>query len=281
MRAGIRERLSQQISSIGGRIFEAHESASTLDKPYILLIQGTESTDTDWTGITTLFECWPSAAQQSDFSEVDELSDLIVEALDGQALVDPDSLVEFTCRYEGTVGPDKADADREVITRGLRFSVIGARTAQETVQDDWLDAICDWTLDTLGDSDWQAYSGRWPANYERPSILWRWEGIETVAGSRASTIEVRKKAIGHVVGRTVNEQTMTAAALAQSLSEAVKIPLSLPERRYLTVLTPSVDLARDAMTEGQILVTFSRKIERYAEQGPLMREVNFQPNPNS
>ncbi|MFC4600685.1 hypothetical protein [Cohnella hongkongensis] len=281
MRAGIRERLSQRIPLIGGRIFEAHESAPTLDKPYILLIQGTESTDTDWTGINTLFECWPSVSQQSDYSEVDELSDLIVEALDGQVLLDPGSLSEFACRYEGTVGSDKADADRDVITRGLRFSVTGARNAQETVQDDWLDALCGWTLDKLGDSHWQAYGGRWPTNYGRPSVLWRWEGIETFAGARASTIEVRKKAIGHVLGRTVNEQAITAAALAQSLSEAVKIPLDLSDRRYLTVLAPNVDLARDAMTEGQILVTLTRKIERYAEQGPLMREVNFQPNPNS
>lgn len=281
MRAGIRERLSQQIPTIGGRIYEAHESAATLDKPYILLIQGTESTDTDWTGYSALFECWPSVSQQSEFADVDELANLIVEALDGQALVDPVSQVEFTCRYEGTVGADKVDADRDVITRGLRFLVIGARAAEETVQDDWLDALCDWTLSTLGDPEWQAYGNQWPANYTRPSVLWRWDSFETVAGSRVSTVEVRKKAIGHVVGRSLNEQTTTIAALTQSLSEAVKIPLNPLERRYLTVSAPNVDLTRDAVTEGQIYATFSRKIERYAEQGPLMREVRIQPNPNS
>ncbi|QTH41737.1 hypothetical protein J4772_30095 [Cohnella sp. LGH] len=280
MRAGIRERLSQQIPTIGGRIYEAHESAATLDKPYILLIQGTES-DTDWTGYSALFECWPSVSQQSDFADVDELANLIVEALDGQALVDPVSQVEFTCRYEGTVGGDKVDADRDVITRGLRFLVIGARAAEETVQDDWLDALCDWTLSTLGDPEWQAYGNQWPANYTRPSVLWRWDSFETVAGSRVSTVEVRKKAIGHVVGRSLNEQTTTVAALTQSLSEAVKIPLNPLERRFLTVSAPNVDLTRDAVTEGQIYATFSRKIERYAEQGPLMREVRIQPNPNS
>jgi len=279
MRAGIRDRLSLMIPSIDGRVVEAHEASATLDKPYILLIQGNEATDTDWTGFRLPFECWPSVSQQADFGEADALAEQIVAALKEQTLVDAVSGKAFTCQYDGNSGSDKVDADRDVLTRGLRFSLIGVRDAEETEQDDWLAALCNWTLEALADADWQAYGGKWPSNYTHPSVLWRWDGVETIANARASTVEVRKKAVGHVLGRTPNEQAMTVAALAKQLSAAVKIPLSLPDRRYLTVLSPNVDLTQDAMTEGQIFVTLSRKVERYIEQGPLMREVHFQPKP--
>lgn len=277
MRTGIRARLVDRIPLIEGRVYETHESAATLDKPYVLLVQGVEAVDTEWTGFRASFECWPCTAK-SEFADVDELSNMIVAALDGQVLSDPVSGRTFTCGYEGSNGPDKLDADRDVLTRGLRFSVVGVRSPaepEETRQDPWLAALAAWTIERLG-SEWQAYEGRWPVDYVRPSVLWRWEGIESVAGSRVSTIEVRRKAVGHVLGRTLGEQTAAAGEIAQRLTEAVKIPLDLPNRRYLTVNAPIVDLAQDAMTEGQLTVTLSRKIERHTDQGPLMREVRFQ-----
>jgi len=280
MRAGIRERLILQIPSIGGRVCEAHDPISALDKPYVLLIQGPDAIDTDWTGYRTTFECWPCVSTSASFGEVDELSRQIATALDGQVLADPMSDRSFTCRYEGNSGTDKVDTDRDAITRGLKFSIIGIQNPaapEETRQDPWLDALAAWTRDALGVNEWQAYCGSWPMNHVRPSVMWRWEGIESTANTRVSTIEVRKKAIGHVLGRTLAEQTTAAAEIAQRLTETVKIPLSVPDRRYLTISAPIVDLEQDALTEGQISVTLSRKIERHLEQGELMRAVHFQP----
>lgn len=278
MRAAIRDRLIDRIPLIGGRVYEAHETAAALVKPYVLLVQGAEAVDTDWTGYRIPFECWPCAAQTS-FAEVDELAELIVSELDGQALEDPVSGRTFTIRYEGNVGADKVESEREAISRGLRFAAIGARSPaepEEPAEDPGLTALTDWTIGLLG-NEWRAYGRRWPIDVVRPSVLWRWEGVEALANTKVSTIEVRKKAVGHVMGRSYGEQAEALTLLVQGLSAAVKIPLDPIERRYLTVLAPSSDGSRDAMTEGQLSVTLSRKIERNPDQGPLMREVRFQP----
>ncbi|WP_256758692.1 hypothetical protein [Cohnella sp. WQ 127256] len=279
MRNGISQRLTQAIPLIAGRVVEAHESMDSLIKPYVLLVQGADAEDTQWTGLRTSFEVWPYVSQTAGFADVDELANLIVTALDGQAVTDPDTNEAFTCQYEGNVGADKVDIERNALTRGLRFSVIGVQRVSEldvVQEDDWIVALSEWTKNELGSADWQVYNGKWPTDYTRPSVLWRLEGMESIASSRAATIEVRKKAVGHVIGRTVSEQTAAIVELTQSLTSAVKIPLSLPDRRYLTVLSPIVDLEQDTMTEGQISVTLSRKIERHLEDSPLMREVNFQ-----
>lgn len=278
MRNGIRQALTLGIPLIGGRVVEAHEPAAELDKPYVLLVQGADAVDTDWTGYRTSFEIWPFVSQD-DFSEVDGLSNLIIAVLDGQVITDPDTEESFTCQYDGNVGTDKVDTERNALTRGLRFSVIAVRRGDIPVvlpDDAWLAALSSWTKNELVGEDWQVYCGEWPTDYVRPSILWRVEGIETLANTRAASIEVRKKTVGHVLGRTLGEQTATVAELAQSLTGAVKIPLNLAERRYLTVLSPIVDLEQDALTEGQLSVTLSRKVERQLDEGPLMRTIQFQ-----
>lgn len=278
MRNGIRHKLTLAVPLIGGRVVEAHETATGLDKPYVLLVQGADTVDTDWTGYRTSFEIWPFVSQD-EFSEVDGLSSLIIQALDGQVITDPDSMESFTCQYEGNIGSDKVDIERNALTRGLRFAVISVKRgdAPEDLQEDaWLAALSSWTKNTLGSEDWQVYCGKWPSDYVRPSILWRLEGAETTASTRAATIEVRKKTVGHVLGRTLGEQTATILELTQALTSAVKIPLNVTERRYLSVLSPIVDLAQDALTEGQLSVTLSRKVVRQLDEGPLMRTIQFQ-----
>lgn len=278
MRNGIRQRLTLAVPLIGGRVVEAHETATGLDKPYVLLVQGADTVDTDWTGYRTSFEIWPFVSQD-EFSEVDGLSNLIIQALDGQVITDPDSMASFTCQYEGNIGSDKVDIERNALTRGLRFAVIAVKRgdAPEDLQEDaWLAALSSWTKNTLGSEDWQVYCGKWPSDYVRPSILWRLEGAETTASTRAATIEVRKKTVGHVLGRTLGEQTATILELTQALTSAVKIPLNVTERRYLSVLSPIVDLEQDALTEGQLSVMLSRKVERQLDEGPLMRTIQFQ-----
>jgi len=278
MRAAIRARLIDGITEIAGRVHEAHESAATLVKPYVLLVQGAEEIETDWTGYRIPFECWPCSEPSAGYAEVDGLAARIVSELDGRTLADPVSGRTFSIRYEGNVGADKVEVDKEAISRGLKFAAIGAvgpADPDESEEDPWLSALTDWTLGSLG-PEWQAYGRRWPADYVRPAVLWRWESAEAIPNPKASAIEVRKKAVGHVLGRTYAEQSGALAELIQNLSTAVKIPLDPADRRYLTVAAPTADWTRDALTEGQLSVTLSRKLERNADYGTLLREVRFQ-----
>ncbi len=305
MRNGIRQRLIQEIPLIGGRVVGVHETPTTLDKPYVMLVLGADTEESPWSGFSSPFEVWPSLSPTGDFADVDELSELIIAALDGHVLTDVDANEEFTCRYDGNVGPDKSDPDREVISRGLRFSTLAFRSASETEtvdEDTWLTALSQWTA-TLLSEDWQVYKGSWPRDYVRPSVLWRMEGLESSEGNRAA-FELRKRYLGHVIGRTtletapdrisntfavprsqvigrtMNEQISAITELTEGLSRSVKIPLHIADRRYLTVVNPIVDFKSDPLTEGQITVTLARRTEREssADNSPFMQEIQFRPN---
>jgi hypothetical protein len=280
MRNGIRQRLIQEIPLIGGRVVGVNETPVTLDKPYMMLVLGAEATDSPWSGFNSPFEVWPSLSQTGDFADVDALSELVIAALDGHVLADEETNEEFTCRYDGNVGPDKSDPDREVISRGLRFSTIAVRSLEESesvTDDSWLLALSDWT-ESLLNEDWQVYTGSWPRDYVRPSILWRLEGFESTEGSR-SVFELRKRVLGHVIGRSMKEQTAAVTQLTEGLARAVKLPLDIANRRFLTVVSPVFDLKSDPLTEGQITLTLARKIERENIMGdsPFMQEIHFRP----
>jgi hypothetical protein len=103
-------------------------------------------------------------------------------------------------------------------------------------------------------------------------VLWRISGIETSENSRAM-FELRKKIIGHVLGRTANEEIAGALTIIQELEYAIKIPLDIANKRYMTVNKPAVDYRVNAITAGQITVTLSRFTNRPSEEVPLMQHV--------
>lgn len=140
-----------------------------------------------------------------------------------------------------------------------------------------MQALASWTVQALDDVEWQVYEHAWPADYERPAILWRLAGVETKTGNAAFGEELRRYA-GHVLGRDPAEEADTVARLTSALSAAVKLPLDAAQQRYLLVGEAVADLKADAIATGQLGLTLSRKNRRPSETAPLMREVAFQQN---
>lgn len=138
-----------------------------------------------------------------------------------------------------------------------------------------MQALASWTVQALDDVEWQVYQHAWPADYERPAVLWRLAGAETKMGNSAYGEEMRRYA-GHVLGRDAAEEAASAARLTGALRAAVKLPLDAAERRYLLVGETMADLKADAVATGQLSLTLSRKNRRSAATAPLMREVAFQ-----
>jgi hypothetical protein len=103
--------------------------------------------------------------------------------------------------------------------------------------------------------------------------MWRLTGIELREGSRAM-FEVRKKFVGHVIGDTPNKEISGTLTIVQELHSAIKIPLDIANRRYLTVHDPIGDYRSDALTAGQMSVTLSRFTNRPVEEAPLIAEVH-------
>lgn len=273
MRAAIRQQLINQVPDIQGRVYEPHAAGASTQKPYLVLRQGVDTEDTPWTGFRRILEVWPYVARTT-FQNVDDLAAKVVAALDKQLLTDTATGEVFTCQYLGTAGPDFVDENWDAITRGLRFAVLALQpvAVPETVANDpWLEALAAWTGTTLG-AGWNIYRNYWPLGYKRPAVMWRLAGVEVQEKARAM-FEVRKKFIGHVIGSTPNEQVTGALTVVQELGNAIKLPLDIAEKRYLTVNNPAVDYRTDALTAGQLSVTLSRMTNRPAEEAPLMQRV--------
>jgi len=262
------------VPEVGGRCYEPQVADANTQKPYLVLRQGVDTEDTPWTGFRRIVEVWPYVAQTT-FQKVDELADEIIAALDKQILTDTSTGEVFTCQYLGTVGQDFVDEDWNAITRGLRFAVLALQSiavSETVVNDPWVEALAVWTEEILGTA-WTVYRNFWPLGYRRPGVMWRLTGIELREGSR-DMFEVRKKFVGHVIGDTPNKEISGTLTIVQELHSAIKIPLDIANRRYLTVHDPIGDYRSDALTAGQMSVTLSRFTNRPVEEAPLITEVH-------
>ena len=273
MREAIINCLINQIPEIGDRCFDPHAAGKDTEKPYFVVRFGTESEDTPWTGFRRIIEVWPNVSRTS-FISVDDLEKKAIAALDKQ-LLSTASGEAFTCVYLGNAGPDALDDDFDIITRGLRFAILALQPlpVTETAPDDpWLMSLSDWTGNLLGE-DWHIYQSAWPVGYRRPAVLWR-VGRVRVKSLNAALFEVQKDIVGHVLGRTPNEQFAAAVLIAQELGSAVKIIHDADNRRYLTVSNPSVDYrTTDVLKNGQISVTLSRLTNKPIEDTPTIGTI--------
>lgn len=271
MRNAIRQRLLDTIPGLND-VYEPHAAGPESKMPFAIVMQGEDTEQSDWVGFRRVVEVWPYVSRSS-FRKVDQLVDQVTAALDKQILQTSTGEV-FSCMYLGTVGPDFVDKEWNGISRGLRFAVIAVQpvAVPETVSDDpWLDALSLWTQ-TILDQEWDVYRGKWLLGYRRPSVLWRLTSVEA-SGMSMAMFEVRKRFVGHVLGRTPNEQTQGALTIVEQLANSIKIPLNLADRRYMTVRDSNVDLQADALNGGQVKVILSRKTNRPTEEGPIMRQV--------
>lgn len=271
MRNAIRQRLLDTIPELND-VYEPHAAGPESKMPFAIIMQGEDEEESAWAGFRRIIEVWPYLARTT-FAKVDTLADKVTAVLDKQILQTEKGEV-FSCMYLGTVGPDFVDKEWNGISRGLRFAVIAVQpvAVPETVSDDpWLDALSSWTQSILG-QEWDTYRGKWPLGYRRPSVLWRLASIEAT-GTSTAMFEVRKRFVGHVLGRTQNEQTQGALCIVEQLANSIKIPLNLADRRYMTVRDSIVDLEVDALNGGQVKVILSRKTARPSEEGPVMRQV--------
>lgn len=154
----------------------------------------------------------------------------------------------------------------------LTYNVHWWKSQVETVAvDSWLEALAVWTEGVIG-AGWTVYRGAWPLGYVRPSVMWRLTGTEIQEKSRAM-YEVRKRFVGHVLGRSQNEQVAGAVTLTQELGKVVKVVLDAVGKRYLIVKAPVLNLQADALSAGQLSVLLSRSTNRPTEEVPYIMQV--------
>ncbi|WP_276355406.1 hypothetical protein [Cohnella caldifontis] len=278
MREAIRQRLIQSIPSVNGQVLDLSHEPEAAAKPYLLLIQGSDTQGYGWLGIRRKYEVWIYAGYDAGFGEVDLLAESVVQALDGCTLQEESTGTAFVCRYDRSVHGDRRNEVRAAVARGLRFSVWGLPKPGESTAhagDSWLAALGDRSAAWLG-SGWQVRLGTWSADLARPSVLWRIQNVETGAAN-SSFYELKKRVIGHFAADTPAEEAAAVCEVAERLQAERKIPLASEPGVYLTVENFQADLSVDGLTAGQAAVTLSRRMRRASETAPLMRQVSIYP----
>ena len=274
MRDAIRQKLAT-ITEVGERVFEPHAAGAETGKPYIVISQGPDNEESAWVGFRRIVEVWPNVSRTT-FVSVDTLAQKVINALGKDPLTTSAGEV-FTCIYQGVAGDDVVDEEWDIITRGLRFAILALQpvAVPETVADDpWVEAVAAWTETLLGDS-WTVYRNKWPLGYVKPAAMWRVANID-VQGVNRAAFKVKKTLVAHVLGGTPNQQAAGVATIAEGLVSAIKVPLSLTDRRYMTVDSAKGDYQADALTAGQVRVELSRVTMRPFEEAPLIQEVTFE-----
>lgn len=281
MRSAIRQQLINQIPDIQGRVFEPHAAGAKTEKPYLVIRQGAEVEDTQWTNFRRIVEVWPYLSRsRTSFQDVDKMVSLVAAALDKQLLTTGAGEV-FSCVYLGTAGPDFVDEEWDAITRGLRFAVMALQpvaVAGEAENDPWLEALAVWTEALMGEA-WAVYRIRWPLGYKRPSVLWRIAGVQEPEESLgAVALKVRKTLAGHVLGVNSSQEANVVVSIVQELSQAIKLPLDVPTRQYMTVEEAKGDCQSDPLARGQISLTLSRIVRRAIREAPILKEIHGKGN---
>lgn len=276
MRNAIRERLLAVVSELKD-VYEPHAADKDSEKPYAVLLQGEESDESPWAGFRRIVEVWPYISRTT-FETIDALDKKIVAALDKQMLTTEAGEV-FSCVYLGSAGQDIVDEEWDAITRGMQFAVMALQpvgTEGRITSDPWVPALASWTNSVMG-NDWVVYNGFWPLGYSRPAVMWRVTGID-VAPISLGLYRVTKRFTVHVVGNQEHPEHTGVAALVESLGSAIKLPFDPKNRRHLTVTDPRANIGADAIQEGQITVSLSRRVNRPQLDVPLMRSVNYKSN---
>lgn len=272
MRNAIREQLLKFVPELKD-VYEPHVAGPDVDKPYAVIRQGIDTEENDWMGFRRIIEVWPYVSRTT-FIKVDDLANKIIKALNQQLITDSRTGEAFSCIYQGNVGPDVVDHEWDVITRGLRFSVLALQHVEQPEiikSDPWITALSNWTKELL-DESWTIYENQLPLGYKRPCVLWRLDNYRVTGISRA-LFEVEKSVVGHVISQYANQKIETATRIIERLVNDIKIPLKVDERRYMTVVQPRGDFRADGLNNGQITLSLRRKTSRLKEESPMIEKI--------
>lgn len=272
MRDPIRNALISGVPEVGGRIFEPHTASADTEKPYLIVKENAEQDNTEWAGFRGRIEVWPYV-EESSYTEVDALAKKVAATLNMQLLTGDDGEA-VTCISDGML-EDVADTEWKALTRCVNFYVLALQPSDvpgPLNNDPWIDALVVWSKAILGDG-YDVQGGQLSVGYKRPAVLWRLDNIN-IEDCGSLAFDVVKRVACHVFGRNAVEEANIAVKLIEEMGNAVKIPISAAERRYMTLREVSGNVYTDALKQGHIRATLSRRTRRPREEVALIGSLN-------
>lgn len=264
MRAGIRKQILENVAALKD-CYEPNVPKYDTPKPYGVVVQGEDSSRQDPTSFHRSIEVW-IYANIGTFKNLDLLAEETIKSLNLKTFTDPNTNLSYTTSFTGTIGKDIVDEEWKAIIRGLSFSVIALHSSPGG--DSWEKAFADFIEKTI---NVKSYSGTWCEGFKVPSVLCRTLSKTIEPINAAACRETRDMRI-HVVGYGDKEINEAADSIELELMKAIKIPLNIEERRYLTIKSIKENRDNDMLGVGQITVSATR-INNIETPSPYIEKI--------
>ncbi|HQE50357.1 MAG TPA: hypothetical protein PKV93_13530 [Fervidobacterium sp.] len=262
MRDEIRRILAEKITTVNSRIYEPYVPSLHIEKPYLVVKEGTKEAPNDWAGYTTTIEVWIFENFET-FSDVDQLADEVISALDRQIITVNDK--KYLLRYLATIGEDFWDEELQALERGLQFQVFSLGWLNSaTYEPDPVMALKTWserrwvkieTKDgkTIETPILQTDPDTWDPSDQRPGLYWRIAGISAPYNVSASMFWLNFDIYGHVVAPDPSVRREWARKITEALANVMRIPIDGETELCIDALAVTMDA--DPLAVGQIRLT--------------------------
>lgn len=246
MRTVIRQLLIDNIQSIEGRVYEPHAAGPEIKKPYLVLREGVQDPEADWSAFSTIVEVWPYVARTT-FQQVDALANAAISALHRARFTAAGE--QYLVDYLGSAGQDFVDTEWDAITRGLRFRVFALGWLSGlTYEPDPVEALKTWTKDT-----WRrgVYTdpARWRPTNRAPGVYWRLVRINTAQAS-AAVNWLEAQINGHILAPSAAVRLTWVRRITEGLAQQRR--LKMPGGGPLELLKVTANSEADPMRRGQV-----------------------------
>ena len=248
MREAIRQLLVNNIPEIQGRVYEPHVAGLNTPKPYLVLREGVQDPEADWSAFSTIIEVWPYV-KRTTFQQVDALVNAIINLLHRARFSYNGE--EYLVDYLGSVGQDLVDEDWDAITRGLRFRVFALGWLNGITYDpDPVKALQEWTKKTWPEV--HTDPNQWSPSDNAPGIYWRFVRIINVQYLPALTW-ITAQISGHILASSAGIRLLWVRKVEDAINAQRRIKMS--DGGPLDFLQVIADTEADPMRKGQIQLT--------------------------
>jgi len=248
MRDALRQLLIASVPEVQGGVYEPHAAGPNTPKPYLVLREGVQDPEADWSAFSTVIEVWPYVSRTT-FRQVDSLASAIIDTLHRARFSAAGE--EYLVDYLGSAGQDFVDKEWDAITRGLRFRVFALGWLNGLTYDpDPISAIQQWTKTTWPEV--HTDPATWTPADTAPGIYWRLTGL-TATQMTAAVNWMEAQIAGHILAPAASARLSWVRKVTEGL--AVQRRIKMPDGSPLELLRVAANSEADPMRQGQIQVT--------------------------
>jgi hypothetical protein len=266
MRTAIRQLLVDNVKAVDGRVYEPHAAGLNTPKPYLVLREGVQDPEADWSAFSTIIEVWPYV-KRTTFQQVDALVNAIINLLHRARFSYNGE--EYLVDYLGSAGQDFVDEEWDAITRGLRFRVFALGWLNgQTYDPDPVATLQTWTASTWPEV--HTDPGNWTPADTAPGIYWRLVRITTIEIT-AAVNWLEAQINGHILAPSAAVRLTWVRKMTDGIAKQRR--LKIADGGPLELLRVTADSEADPMRRGQIQLVARFGVLQTKEEAPVLNKA--------